>query len=333
MNKVWKINWVLFGVALGIMTALLLSLSGCNTYYLNDIHDDPPPRDPKPNVVYVDVPGDPPPPVDPDVWVDTFEQPDPYDGIDIVWVLDKSCSMYDDEEEVLSGIDTMMNALPAAGGWRLNMISIDPQQSVTEAQFPLVPGDDAGDAWNMYQNIPNSRLEQGFLSIHDYMEYNTYARTWMRADAALLVVFVSDEEEQSQNFFPLADDFIDWYTDQRPNVFLASIIHDMPGPSYTPDCRYGVIDYGERYLDATDLLGGVVIDICTSDWSTGVTEASTNIEPYERWELTQPAIEGSIVVFVDGVLFTDWIYNPTDNAVEFTVLPPGGSHVEIAYAY
>jgi len=328
MDKIWKINWVLFGVAMGIMVAIMMSLTGCNTYYLHDIHEDPPPREPKPNVVYL--PGD---PVANDVWVERFEQPEAFDGIDIVWVLDKSCSMWDDEEEVLSGIDTMMNALPAGGAWRLNMISIDPQQSVVETQFPLIPGDDAGDAWDMYQNIPNSRLEQGFLSIHDYMEYNTYAPTWMRDDAALLVVFVSDEEEQSQNFFPLADDFIDWYTRQRPNVYLASIIHDTPGPSYTTDCRYGVIDYGERYLDATDLLGGVVIDICTSDWSTGVTEASANIEPFERWELTHVPLDTTIVVFVDGVLFNDWMYNPTDNAVEFTVLPPGGSHVEIGYAY
>jgi len=327
MDKVWKINWVLFGVAMGIMAAIILSLTGCNTYYLHDVADDEP-RDPKPHYVYV--PGD---PVIDDVWVERFEQPEPFNGIDIVWVLDKSCSMYDDEEEVLSGIDTMMNALPVGGSWRLNMISIDPQQSVTEAQFPLIPGDDAGDAWDMYQNIPDSVREQGFLSIHDYMMLNPYSHTWMRDDAALLVVFVSDEEEQSQNFFPLADDFIDWYTRQRPNVYLASIIHDTPGPSYATDCRYSVIDYGERYLDATDLLGGVVIDICTSDWSMGVQEASMNIQPHERWELTHVPLDHTIVVFVDGVLFNDWMYNPTDNAVEFVVIPPGGSHVEIGYAY
>ena len=76
-----------------------------------------------------------------------------------------------------------------------------------------------------------------------------------------------------------------------------------------------------------------MIDICSTDWSTGVTEASANIEPFERWELTHVPLDTTIVVFVDGVLFNDWMYNPTDNAVEFTVLPPGGSHVEIGYAY
>ena len=98
MERIWKINWVLFGVAMGIMVAIMMSLTGCNTYYLHDVHDDEP-RDPKPHYVYV--PGD---PVDADVWVDSFVQPEPFDGIDIVWVLDKSCSMHDDEEEVLSGI-------------------------------------------------------------------------------------------------------------------------------------------------------------------------------------------------------------------------------------
>ena len=327
MEKIWKINWVLFGVAMGIMVAIMMSLTGCNTYYLHDVHDDEP-RDPKPHYVYV--PGD---PVDADVWVDSFVQPEPFDGIDIVWVLDKSCSMHDDEEEVLSGINTMMGALPAGGSWRLNMIGITPAHARASTEFPLVPGDDAGDALTMYENIPESTAEQGFLAIHDYMVENPYSATWMRSDAALLVVFVSDEEEQSSNFFPEALDFIDWYENQRDNVYLASIIHDKPGPGYTPDCRYSVRDFGERYLDATVLLGGVVIDICTTDWSTGVSEASSSIQPHERWLLTQTPLDTTIVVFVDGVLFNDWMYNPVDNAVEFLTLPPGGSLVEIGYTY
>ena len=327
MGKIWKINWILLGVVLGIMACIMLSLTGCNTYYLHDIHDDEP-RDPKPQHVYV--PGD---PVDADVWVDSFVQPEPFDGIDIVWVIDKSCSMQDDEEQVLSGIDTMMNALPAGGSWRLNMISVTPQQAVISTEFPLVPGDDAGDALVMYQSLPESISEQGFLALHDYMELNPYSATWMRPSAALLVVFVSDEEEQSTNFFPDALDFVTWYERQRANVFLASIIHDTPGPGYTSGCYYSVRDFGERYLDATNLLGGVVVDICTTDWSMGVQEASSSIQPLERWELTHEPLDTTIVVFVDGVLFSDWMYNPVDNAVEFLTLPPGGSLVEIGYTY
>ena len=76
-----------------------------------------------------------------------------------------------------------------------------------------------------------------------------------------------------------------------------------------------------------------MIDICTTDWSTGVSEASSNIQPYERWVLTRTPLDTTIVVFVDGVLFNDWMYNPMDNAVEFLTLPPGGSLVEIGYTY
>ena len=77
----------------------------------------------------------------------------------------------------------------------------------------------------------------------------------------------------------------------------------------------------------------MVIDIWTTDWSTGVSEASTSIQPYERWLLTRTPLDTTIVVFVDGVLFNDWMYNPMDNAVEFLTLPPGGSLVEIGYTY
>ena len=240
--------------------------------------------------------------------------------------------MQDDEEQVLSGIDTMMNALPAGGSWRLNMISVTPQQAVVSTEFPLVPGDDAGDALVMYQSLPESVSEQGFLALHDYMELNPYSATWMRPSAALLVVFVSDEEEQSTNFFPDALDFVTWYERQRANVFLASIIHDTPGPGYTSGCYYSVRDFGERYLRHEPSWRGRSRYL-HHGLAMGVQEASSSIQPLERWELTHEPLDTTIVVFVDGVLFSDWLYNPVDNAVEFLTLPPGGSLVEIGYTY
>jgi len=38
-----------------------------------------------------------------------------------------------------------------------------------------------------------------------------------------------------------------------------------------------------------------------------------------------------LIVFVDFVEFADWTYNGLSNAIEFDVIPPEGSLVEIGY--
>ena len=80
-----------------------------------------------------------------DIWIDSFTQPMSIDGIDILWVIDRSGSMNRYNTELLNGIQVMLSALPTAD-WRLVMISADPSRAVLSNEFPLVPGDTAADA-------------------------------------------------------------------------------------------------------------------------------------------------------------------------------------------
>ncbi len=268
------------------------------------------------------------------IWVDSFIQPNTVDGIDILWVIDTSGSMYRFDPQLMAGIEVMLAALPPTS-WRLAMISNDPSRAVLENQFPLVPGDDIVDAEAMYSAMGRGGREEGFDSVYEYMINNSYSSTWMRPDAGLLVVFVSDEEEQSG--YPMASvtDFTNWYSAQRGgNVFLASIVTQDPTVSLC-DCTVSTLDVGDRYMEATNHFGGVVIDICDTDWAPGVTDATHSISPYELWPLTHEPVVDSIVVFIDGALSdgTDWIYSATDNTVYFTTIPGSGSLVEIGYRY
>ena len=222
---------------------------------------------------------------DVEIWVDSFTQPRSVDGVDILWVIDTSGSMNRFDANLLSGIDAMLNALPASG-WRLAMISNDPMKAVTEAQFPLVPGDDIADAEAMYSAMSRGGREEGFDAAYEYIVNNPYASTWMRPDAALLVVFVSDEEDQSDDHFPQVQDFINWYSSQRGgSTFLSSIINVEHADTVcaTPP---NFIDIGDRYMEATNWFGGIIVDICSEDWSPGVTDASVQVEPHEEWPLS-----------------------------------------------
>ena len=265
------------------------------------------------------------------VWVDSFEQPFSVNGVDILWVIDTSGSMNRYDANLMLGIETMLNALPPSG-WRLAMTSNDPLKASSEAQFPLVPGDDILDAEAMYSAMGRGGREEGFDATYEYIN-NPYASTWMRPDAALLVVFVSDEEDQSDDHFPAVSDFISWYSMQRAgSAFLSSIVNVAAVDSV---CTWAVnpIDIGDRYMDATSFLGGVVVDICSEDWAPGVTDASAQIDPHEEWDLTHKPIESSIRLFIDTVARpnSEWIYDPVTNTIEFLIIPPGGSLVEIGY--
>ena len=263
----------------------------------------------------------------PDVWIDSFQQPHEMNGIDIVWVLDKSCSMQAHKESVIAGIEQMMDSLPPAN-WRLGITSASPYGSSIIDEFPLVPGDSSDLANDIYDNLTWSQ-EEGFSSLESYM-YNEYNRTWFRPDAGLLTVFVSDEDDQSEVGFNTPSEFVNWYRTLRPNVFAASIINVDPADSvcsFEPPIEY----IGKRYMEATNTLNGVVIDICETDWSPGMTAALIQIELNEEWELSQQPIESTIIVFVDNIEYHGWIYVLTENKVIFTTIPGNGTFVEIGY--
>ena len=277
--------------------------------------------------VIVEVPGD-----GGDVWIDSFEQPFSMNGIDIIWAIDLSGSMYQHAQSVVAGIEAMMNALPTTG-WRLGITSMSWYFSSQVQVFPLLPGDTVQDAWDAYNNISNPQ-EAGFDSLYSYMVDNTYNPTWLREDAGLLVVFVSDEEEQSQVQFNGAltypNDFINWYAGQRNSVFLASIVNVDPAASACPSPPSSYYT-GERYIEATNAFGGTVVDICSTDWAPGVQAAANQAQPHESWELTYTPLVDTLIVFIDFVESADWTYDAASNRINFDVIPPEGSLVEIGY--
>ena len=313
-----------------VVLALLASfIMGCGSenYLIHDRVEEVEVVVEVPVYIEVEIPTD---PEDAEVWVDSFTQPTSVNGIDILWIIDTSGSMHDDEPALLAGIAAMMAALPESG-WRLAMASNSPPEATNESQFPLVPGDDIVDAENMYNGMIVGHHEKGLDATYAYIVMNSYSNTWMRNDAALLVVFVSDEDDQSNNTFSEPNwypDFVNWYSSLRASVFLASIVHVDPSESL---CNSSAYNHGDRYIDVTNHFVGVVVDICSEDWAPGVTDASVQVEPMEEWPLSYIPVIPTIRVFIDTQLNSDWTYDIVGNKVVFTVIPPGGALVEIGY--
>lgn len=271
------------------------------------------------------------------IWVDSFTQTSAANGIDILWVIDPSGSMNSHQTRLLAGIDAMMQALPPSG-WRLAIIPSDYRYSETENQFPLVPGDTYQQAESMYLQSKQGGYEAGFDAAYGYMVNNQYANTWMRQDAALLIVFVSDEPEQSNQYVTTVSDYIFWVSTTRSNVYVASIVNIDPPESL---CNHTGLHTGYKYIDVANHFNGNVVDICSEDWTAGVSDAANQVEPHEEWPLTyEPADPNHIYVFLDGVPqeSTDgvdvyWHYDSASNSIIFDKVPQGQVLVEIAYYY
>ena len=259
-----------------------------------------------------------------EVWVDSFIQTGDASGVDIVWAIDRSGSMHDNDEKLVDGISAMMNSLPTDIGWRIGIISADENESIVNSEFPLVPGDTPSDAEIMINNLNNhwNTLEAGFDSVVSYVDYGAYASTWMRHDASLLVVFVSDEDDQS---YMTSTEFISWIKGKRSISYIASIV-----TTENSDCE-GAYGTGYNYMHASNAVNGVIVDICSDDWSPGVQDATNKLEPIEEMPLTHVPLEDSIAVFVNSIKFNDWSYDPEENIIKFLTIPSGGDWVEIGY--
>ena len=272
--------------------------------------------------------------VEGDVWVDSIFQRQTTNGIDIIWIIDQSGSMTNDSDRIIAGIEAMLNSLPESG-WRLNIISTDPDSAFSYNSFPVIPGDSLDVLISLFESMQglSGSDEKGFLALYNYIIYNESANWWMRQDAALLVVFVSDEEEQSTTDFPLVDDFVEWFSSLKypGSTFVASIVNLEPDESICASSPSAKM-VGHRYIDAANEYGGAIIDICSEDWSQGVQDAVADMDPYEEIYLTHAPDPDSVRVFLDGVdTTTGWHYDASINAVVFDVIPDGGVLIEVAY--
>jgi len=264
------------------------------------------------------------------VWIDSFIQPTQSSGVDIIWVIDPSGSMNNEKPYIIAGIEAMIAALPNVN-WRLVIISSDYRQSGTSSDFPLMQGDTASDAIAMYNSAVAGGLEAGFDAVYEYIEFNPWSQNWLRDDAALLTVFVSDEEEQSSHNLSTVNSFTSWYSSLRNNVYVASIVNLNPADSL---CNHNDANTGYKYIDAANNYNGQVLDICSNDWSAGVLDAASQVTPHEFYDLSYIPMDPSMIsVFVDYQPYTDWYYSSTDNRVYFDIVPSEGSLVEIAYNY
>lgn len=201
---------------------------------------------------------------------------------------------------------------------------------------------------------PSDNAEGGFRAAYNFLSGENIADPtinggFLRDDAKLHVIMVSDEPEQSKGSI---DQYIDFFKNVKgfrneSLVAVSAIAAPPEGCEYqSPDGPVQLQD--DRYKALVDEMNGLFQEICTEDWSSmmsqlGLDSLGLRVEFF----LSRAAEESSIQVCVRNTPSaacnsvapgseggnTGWFYDPDTNSVVFNPnsVPPRGSRIEVSY--
>ena len=262
-------------------------------------------------------------------YTDSWEIPtDP--PSDIIFSIDRSCSMDDDQVKLASNFSTFISQLSGySNDWQIIVANDDNGCNNTgilttstanyESKFTNGVKSGGGMWTEALLTVTKNAVE-----LTDSGECNT---GFMREDAMLHIIVVSDEPEQSVSKWSDNVAAIVAKKGSSANVRISAVAAPVPG-----GC--GSNAPGTGYSEAVAATGGVFLSIC-SDWASPtnlamLAEASIN---QDTFELAHTPVESTIEVVVNGAVRTTWSYDSSINSVIFSEkIPTEGDLVDISYA-
>jgi hypothetical protein len=155
---------------------------------------------------------------------------------------------------------------------------------------------------------------------------------FLRPEARLAIIFVTDEDDFSNQQVSFYETYFRALKDNEPSKLSISAI---AGPQDLSTCSTASSS-GTRYIQLARATGGVVESICTPNWAESLKKlSSTTFGPKRIFPLTHlPADPSQIAVKVDGQPVTaGWTYDAATNSIVFEEgkAPPPGAYIEVTY--
>ncbi|MBM4369391.1 MAG: hypothetical protein FJ090_20850 [Deltaproteobacteria bacterium] len=290
------------------------------------------------------------------IYEESFVQ-DYHDTIDVLWVIDNSGSMSEEVDRLKDQFDLFIAAFLTLGlDYHIGVVTTDMDNGTQSGKLqgtPIYIESSTADPVAAFKNRAGvgsggSGDEQGLAAakaaLTDPLASGDNAG-FLRADSAVSIVVVSDENDSSSIS---ASSFASWLDGLQGDVDLSSlsaIVGDRGLGCTEIDWSSGdtvSATGGDKYIDVADATGGFFASICTEDFDVAVTNiAKISAGMQAEWELSKTPSDISLMeVYVDGIEVpydaTDgWIYDSADNAVEFhgTAVPDAGEVIEVSYPY
>ncbi len=222
---------------------------------------------------------------------DLFEQPIP-EGVDVLWVLDNSCSMGGIIDSLTTDLDTFVNTFTTLGlDYQLGVTTTDMDSPGHQGRLqgsgvmsPAINGSDAAViaefnvAVDAAFNTGGSGTEKGRDGAYAALRaplINNENLGMIRSDAHLAIIVVSDEEDQSGVDRTV---FINWLDglkgDPDLTSFSAMAGEEMTSPGgigFPSGCGFGIgggatAEPSYEYPHVTNQTGGLYTELCNQDF-------------------------------------------------------------------
>ena len=262
---------------------------------------------------------------------------------DVLWVVDNSCSMGDEQGKLGDDFSYFHSIINAAGvEYRLATVTTDNYyfQGGTKVIDNNTPNGASVFESNCNLGTGGSGTERGMYEAWEALNLavaNTYPNDgFYREDAGLRIVFVSDENDDSGNWSGYTANFQSLKLNPD-HVILSAICGTDGFNAVSCSGAGGYADPGSGYVEGVNQTGGILGSICDADWSSALTNMGwMTINLADTFALTYQAIPNTIAVYVNGVaIVSGWSYDPLLNAVVFdpAYVPDDGDTVDIDYGY
>ncbi|MBA2319833.1 MAG: VWA domain-containing protein [Deltaproteobacteria bacterium] len=275
--------------------------------------------------------------------------------VDILWVVDNSCSMFDEQTEVANNFPVFMSYFLGSGlDYHIGVVSTDMDNTAHSGKLIQA----GGARWITPETVNPEEVfaamsqlgtggsgdEQGLLAAYAAFELQTeWNEGFFRDEAAVHVVTVSDEPDNSPNDPVTLNEFAD---------YLNALRFDLDAVTYNTIVSYPDLpdwpcaSYGSRYVDIRDQVGGVLWSLCNPDWSGALEMLGLETAGLKKeYFLSERPVDGTIRVTVeqDGYIagfdpwddltqLGDYTYSESRNSVTFIVyVPEPGAVVHVTY--
>jgi len=272
--------------------------------------------------------------------VEKFTQAQAQEGkVDILWVVDDSGSMGDEQKALAYNFDVFIHEfLEKKIDFKMAITTTDGTSSKngrSVCDFSILDSTAAKSNESQFvKDFANcikvgtrgSGREKGLQTSKSFV--NRYIENWMRDDAYLVVVFVSDEEDQSSNT-PLS--YVEYFQELKKTsglIKLYSIVNTKKtGTSWET--------IGYRYLEASDKTGGATAHIKNDFYQVLREMGGKIVNLIDSFALSNKPHDDKVEVKVNGAeVSSGFTYDNQSRSIKFVDgnVPNEGSNIEISYA-
>lgn len=294
---------------------------------------------------------------------DVFLQ-EPSAKVDILWVIDNSASMIEEQQRVSNGFASFIRGIDDTNvDFHLGVISTDMDLDNSDrgkllGDPPVITAED--DYVHLFRErvqlgTTGSDKERGLSASLEAISEPLASGAnsgFLRADASLLIIYVSDENdcsdngaledqtgsacyEQSEKLISTREIIVDLKDrKEAPARVLASAIIGPPVAEACADSWPGA-----RYKSVVEGLGGIVGDICDNDYSGIMNDLGLSVSGVlTTFQLSHAAVVETIEVSVDDELIpadldNGWNYDEANWLLRFdgSYIPPRGATISVSY--